>query len=129
MDHMFVEAYYNKEVILSNELLEHLKQYKSIALFMSIQFIKQKDKIKEQLSDIKIIESKPARADAEHQILGCDAYYPNLDLKEEPDAFLYIGDGMFHPQALLLAQKDNETMKQYLYVKIIISKSIFKSIF
>jgi 2-(3-amino-3-carboxypropyl)histidine synthase len=40
--------------------------------------------------------------------LGCDAFHDSLNLKEKVDAFLYIGDGRFHPLALVLGQKDSK---------------------
>ena len=111
MDSMFIQANYNKEVVLTEELINKLKSFKSVALFSSIQFITQMDNIKSQLKDIKIISSKASRVDEDNQLLGCNAYYSSLNLSEEPEAFLYIGDGMFHPEALVLAQKDNLSYK------------------
>jgi len=102
MDTIFIDAKYNKEIRLDESVLKTLKKYKKIALFASVQFLNLEN-VKEQLKDHKLIVSKPDRTNATHQLLGCDVFHENLKLPEEPDAFLYIGDGLFHPRALLLA--------------------------
>ena len=102
MDTIFIDAKYNKEIKLDESALKTLNKYKKIALFSSIQFIKL-DTVINQLKSHKLISSKPDRTNAQYQLLGCDIFHENLKLPEEPDAFLYIGDGLFHPRALLLA--------------------------
>ena|SRR3989338_3161139 len=113
---MCIDASYNGKVILSKELLDHLKKnnYKNIALFASVQFVKQIESVKEQLKDYHTITAKASRTHVEGQLLGCDVYESNLHIKEEPDCFLYIGDGFFHPKALLFAQKEKENFKEIL---------------
>lgn len=102
MDTIFIDAKYNKEIRLDESVLKTLKKYKKIALFASVQFLNL-ETVKKQLKEHKLIISKPDRTNATHQLLGCDVFHENLKLSEEPDAFLYIGDGLFHPRALLLA--------------------------
>ena len=47
------------------------------------------------------------------QVLGCDAYHDSFNgsILKDADAILYIGDGMFHPKALLLAQIHEKAIK------------------
>lgn len=126
-----VDASYNKEVKLSNELFSYLKNnsYKKIALFASVQFVNHLDSVREQLSKfdnkIELITTKSSRTHKEGQLLGCDLYENNLKLNnEEVDCFLYIGDGLFHPKALLFAQKEKtkEEFKEILLFDPIASK-------
>jgi 2-(3-amino-3-carboxypropyl)histidine synthase len=112
-----IDASYNGEIKLTEELFSYLesKNYKNVALFASVQFVKHLDSVKKQLKnrvpEIKIITSRGSRTHVEGQILGCDLYEENLHLKdvegnEEIDCYLYIGDGLFHPKALLFSQKE-----------------------
>jgi diphthamide biosynthesis enzyme Dph1/Dph2-like protein len=105
-----IDAKFTREFALNGATLEYLrkKKIKTVAIYSSVQFIHQLPKILQQLDKIHVkhITSKPSRTAEEYQILGCDAYHENLHLKIVPDIFLYIGDGMFHPRALLLMQKD-----------------------
>lgn len=102
--------------MLGNEVIGFLKKekIKSIALFASVQFLKL-DKVNEQLQNIgvKPLSTKAKRTDATAQILGCDAYHDSFqdDIISGADAILYIGDGLFHPKALLLAQKEKSSVK------------------
>lgn len=114
METIFIEAKYNSKIRLNESILNSLKKYRKIALYTSIQFIDSIQSIKNQLKNKKItvLTSKPSRTNKESQILGCDCYYENLKLKQSPDAFLYIGDGMFHPQAIALAQKESKEFKE-----------------
>jgi 2-(3-amino-3-carboxypropyl)histidine synthase len=106
MKTIFLEAQYNKEVKLNRNILDHLKKFKKIGLYSSIQFISHLPIIKKQLEKmgIKTVSSKPRRAVQEGQLLGCDCFADSLNLKETVDAFLYIGDGQFHPLALIYGQ-------------------------
>ncbi|MAF51242.1 MAG: hypothetical protein CMH64_04080 [Nanoarchaeota archaeon] len=114
MDHLLINAEYNKEFELNEETLTYCKKYKTIVLYAAIQFSQNLKKILEQLksSGIKVITSQPERTHAKHQILGCDLSYKNLKLETKPDAFLYIGDGLFHPRALALSQKEENEFKE-----------------
>ena len=105
---MFLDAPYNKEVLLSDDTLSYLleKKYLKVGLYASVQFVGLLDKVKERLSEngIKFVTSKAARTDVSGQLLGCNNYGLNLD--SEVDCFLYVGDGKFHPLALVYGQKD-----------------------
>lgn len=107
MKTIFIESKYEKKIILPKKLIESLP--KKVALFASVQFI---DNIKLIISDIEstnrsVIKIKPNHCKYECQLLGCSIE----KFKEEFDAFLYIGDGMFHPKALLL--KNNRPVFVY----------------
>ena len=79
---------------------------KNICLAASIQFVDQLPELKKFLErkgkKISLVKAKHAVFPG--QLLGCS--WTGLKY-EKTDAFLYIGDGMFHPKALLLgAEKD-----------------------
>lgn len=120
MDVLFLEAPYSGTVELCPETLNYLakKRYKTVALYASIQFCTNLDKVKDQLqtANITIITSQPDRTHLPGQLLGCDNYHSSLQLSAEQwkeiDCFLYIGDGKFHPYALLYAQKDFPVTKE-----------------
>jgi 2-(3-amino-3-carboxypropyl)histidine synthase len=113
VDTIFIKAEYNGEVELTNEIISKCREYKEIGIYSSVQFIDKLDSIIKKLENlnIKVISSKPERANEKFQILGCDVFNENLKLKKMPDAFLYVGDGKFHPTALMFAQKDNIDFK------------------
>lgn len=109
MESLFIPANYKDKIVLSNEILNKIKPYSKINLFSSVNFLKQLDEIKIQLekNNIQVILNKPKRALKCGQILGCDSYcsdFPNLN----SSAILYIGDGYFHPDALLFSQMYSE---------------------
>lgn len=117
---LFLEAPYSGTVELCKATLNYLKKknYKSVALYASVQFCNNLEKVKEQLqhANITIITSQPDRTHVQGQLLGCDNYHSSLQLSEkelqEIDAYLYVGDGKFHPLALVYAQKDSPAMKE-----------------
>lgn len=110
---MFIESYYKKEINfdkLINYLNENYKDKKAY-LYSSIQFINHLNVLKNKEKNFKILSSKPKRANYYNQILGCDSYLDSLNLNVElsdVDLFLYIGDGNFHPYALLYVQENLE---------------------
>ena len=103
---MYVNATYEGKVELDQKSLTYLQQFKVIALYSAVQFTNHLPLIQKQLEAQGhiIIGSVPERTNSIHQILGCDLSLENLKLSQTPDAFLYIGDGLFHPQALVYAQ-------------------------
>lgn len=112
---LFVEAFYNKEVQLNEEALALLSKYKKIGLFASVQFVKL-DVVKKQLNEkgIEVLTTRAKRTSTENQLLGCDCTpesFEDVKIFSKVDAVLYVGDGMFHPKALLLAQQDSERKK------------------
>ena len=113
---MFLEAPYSGEVKLVPETIKYLKDnnYTKVGLYASVQFVNQLDEVRKQLdeNDIKFITSKPDRTHVQGQLLGCDNYHDSLNLEEDIDCYLYIGDGKFHPLALVYAQKDCKEIKK-----------------
>lgn len=120
MDFLFLEAPYAGEVKLCSETLKYLKKkkYKIIALYASIQFVHNLENVKKQLQKegVVIITSHAKRTHVSGQLLGCDVFHDSLNLKKEEsakiDAYLYIGDGKFHPYALAYAQKERPELKE-----------------
>src|SRR3989344_1403577 len=111
---LFVDAKWEKEIVLGKPVLDHIKKFKSVALFASVQYLKL-DKAIHQLKDlgVEVLTTKAKRTDKEIQMLGCDAYHDSFNgsILKDADAILYIGDGMFHPKALLLAQIHEKAIK------------------
>lgn len=107
---MLINANYDADVKLNEETIKHLSQYKVVGLYAAIQFVERLETVIKQLEEagLTIVSSKPDRTDAKFQILGCDVYKSNYKHEIEPDVFLYIGDGLFHPRALVLVQKDEQ---------------------
>lgn len=96
---VFIEARAKAKVTLPNGLLQQLPQ--KICIATDVQFIRQLPSLKKQLESAGKTVSvvKGAHAKYEGQILGCS----HLKLEfPAADAFLYVGDGLFHPKALLL---------------------------
>lgn len=96
---MFIEARAKEKVMLPKKLLGQLPERVCVAT--DVQFVHQLPSIKKQLESAgKIVSAvKGAHAKYEGQILGCS----HLKLQyPATDALLYVGDGLFHPKALLL---------------------------
>lgn len=130
VDVLFIPAEHKADLKLTDELIKLCSQQtknknNAIALYASVQFIPKLKQAIKQLKEngINVISSKPERASSKYQILGCDAFYENLKLDNEFDAFLYIGDGDFHPNALALAQKENNLFKPIIKFNPITKKS------
>ena len=116
---LLLDAKWDGEIKLTKKLTTYLKRHKikSVALFASTQFTKLTALIK----DLKKLKIKPLitrakRTNDQLQILGCDCYEDSFkdSTLEKSDLILYIGDGLFHPKALLLAQKNNKKIKPVL---------------
>ena len=109
---VFMPVKFNRKIVLSDSIIKKLPD--SLMLFSSIQFLHQLPDIEKKLKQggkkILMVKSKNFLYDGmisdEGQLLGCNAEI--FDAKnvlthgEDFDAFLYIGDGIFHPQALLV---------------------------
>jgi 2-(3-amino-3-carboxypropyl)histidine synthase len=107
MNTLFLDAPYSGDVELCQETIKKLNG-KKVALFASVQFVSKLDTVKKQLEEagIRYITSQADRTHVVTQLLGCDNYHNSLHLEEDFDSFLYIGDGRFHPLALVLGQKE-----------------------
>lgn len=107
MQTLLIEAKYTGDIKLSDAVLNGLKDCKTVGLFCSVQF-SELDTVKKQLEEagIEWKITKAARTNVEGQILGCDAYHNSFrdPIIDQCDALLYVGDGYFHPKALLIAQ-------------------------
>jgi len=116
-DILFVDSAWEKELSLTPENLEYLqaKKVRSLALFASAQFLKV-DTIIEQLKSIGVqaVRTKAKRTNTAMQLLGCNIYHNSFeeDIIEGTDATMYIGDGLFHPKALLLCQMYKKSIKE-----------------
>lgn len=102
-----MDAKWEGEIKLTEKVKNYLqkKNPKSIALFASTQFLELTNFIKEiKKLGIEVNITKAKRTNKPLQILGCDCYPDSFPAIKESDLILYIGDGMFHPKALLLSQ-------------------------
>lgn len=120
MEVLFLDAPYAGSVELSKDTLSYLKKkkYKTVALYASVQFVNNLDTVRKQLTDNNIvaITSHADRTQVKGQLLGCDNYHNSLNMSrdeaKESDCYLYVGDGKFHPLALVYVQKDLHEMKE-----------------
>jgi len=113
---IFIDAKWEGDINLEDKLKNYLlkNKIKSIALFASVQFLEVNSFIKELDNiNIKVNITKAKRTSNPLQILGCDAYHDSFqtDIIRESDAILYLGDGYFHPKALLLSQIKSQKIK------------------
>lgn len=120
MEILFLDAPFSGTVELAKETLTYLKKkkYKTVALYASVQFVNNLDQVRKQLAEnnINVITSHADRTQVKGQLLGCDNYHNSLNLSKDDsnavDCYLYVGDGKFHPLALVYAQKDMQEMKE-----------------
>jgi len=113
---LLLEAKWEGEIKFTDKLKKYLekKKPKSIAVFASIQFTHLNDFIKKlKKQGFKINVTKAKRTDEEIQILGCDCYADSFqeEVIDNSDMILYVGDGLFHPKALLLSQIKKKEVK------------------
>ncbi len=113
---VLIDAKWEGEIKPTKEFKEFLKKNnaKSIALLASIQFTSLTDFIKEiEKLGIKINTTKAKRTNEPLQILGCDCYEDSFlqPIIRESDLVVYVGDGLFHPKALLLSQSKLKKIK------------------
>jgi 2-(3-amino-3-carboxypropyl)histidine synthase len=107
VDILLVPAKYSKEISIPESIIDKLPS--KIILFASVQFLHHLPDIQKQLEEkgkhIEMHKSKNYLYEGlitdKGQLLGCNMENfaaNNVDF----DAFLYIGDGVFHPKALLV---------------------------
>lgn len=113
IDH--VEAIFKKYLILKDlsvdeieelglETVERIRKMKKIALVSTVQFISTVHMVKQRLNDLCasqnvqmiIPQSRPLSSG---EVLGCTA----PQLSSEVDGVLYVGDGRFHLEAIMIA--------------------------
>lgn len=98
---VFIEAKYKEIITLPKALIDALP--KKVALFTSIQFSNSQQDMKNQVEERGrevVLPLAPHSKYAGH-LLGCGI----KEFGEEFDAFLYVGDGVFHPQTLVVENK------------------------
>ncbi len=108
MKALFFEGRYTGKIDLSKLDIDALPKY--IALLTTVQFLDSLDAIKKHLekNGKKVILPKGIHAAYKGQALGCSLIAPiaggknSSKGKDSFDAFLYVGDGLFHPKQLML---------------------------
>jgi len=94
----FIENRYKVEISLPKGLIEKLPE--RIMLFSTVQYLDLIEDVKAQLEKKgKIVLGRKAQhSKYDFQVLGCgiERFDDNFD------AFLFVGDGMFHPKALVV---------------------------
>ena len=109
---VLIPAKYAKKITVPDDIINKLPN--RLMLFSSVQFLSQLPDIEKQLESkgktVIMTKSKNFLYDGmiseKGQLLGCNM--ETFDAKNygnDFDAFLYIGDGVFHPQALLVNNK------------------------
>ncbi len=98
---VFIEGKYRKIISLPEDLIEKLP--KRVALFNSVQFMNSQENIIKQLEESGRKAVLPITPHSKYrgQLLGCGIKKLGK-FDGEFDAFLYVGDGVFHPQALVV---------------------------
>ncbi|MEA3515146.1 MAG: diphthamide synthesis protein [Nanoarchaeota archaeon] len=106
MKTLFIEAR-AKGLKIPKEIIFKLPD--RIALAATVQFAGDIEDIKEMIEKTgrQVILYQGARSRYPGQILGCDVE----KIEEDIDAFLYIGDGIFHPKMLVI--KNNKPVFAY----------------
>lgn len=95
---------------------------KNLAVFSAVQFRPNLEEVFNLLKKEGFTSetSKPFRTSIEGQMLGCDSYKDSLKLDLDGiDGFIYVGDGYFHPNALLLAQEYEDEIKPVILMNVV----------
>ncbi|MBW2988902.1 2-(3-amino-3-carboxypropyl)histidine synthase subunit [Candidatus Woesearchaeota archaeon] len=93
MKTIFIEGRYKGHIKIGRDIEKRLPE--KIGLVSSIQFLGSLQDIKKQLAGRAIIGG---------QVLGCNAKNAEK-MQNKVDAFLYIGDGQFHPLGIAIKTK------------------------
>ena len=106
---LFVEAHAKIKIRLPKKVIKALPD--QVCLATDVQFIKNLPSLTNQLERAgkEVYTLKGAHAKHVSQILGCS--HIKLNYPKFTQAFLYVGDGLFHPKALLLGS----TKDVYIY--------------
>ena len=94
----------------------------NLAVFSSVQFRPNLEEVFEFLKKegFSCETSQPFRTSIEGQMLGCDSYADSLKIDLSGiDGFVYVGDGYFHPNALLLAQEYEKEIKPVILMNVV----------
>lgn len=90
---------------LSDAVVPILSEYSRIGLATTVQHVHQIDEIKEklQMKGVEgLIGGGVGTTPLDGQILGC-SYGTVIAVKEDVDAYLYIGGGKFHPTGIVMS--------------------------
>lgn len=92
---IFIEGKYNKKINVNKNEIDKLPA--RIGLVGTVQFVDNLDSIRNILikNNKKVIVGK-GKQKYKGQILGCDVSSA-FKIRDKVDAFLYVGDGKFHP--------------------------------
>ena len=96
MKTIFLPAKWKGKIQLDKKMIDSLP--KTICLISSVQFVHLLDDINSQLTGKKVMLKKGKQL-SPGQILGCDASVVD---RVDAEAFLYVGDGQFHPLAVAI---------------------------
>ena len=101
MKFLFIETKYSGKIKVPAGIIEKLP--KAIGLFFTIQYIDSLESVKADIEKtgrtVKLMKGKHTKYLG--QIYGC-----NLEKFDGVDAFLYVGDGLFHPKGMILKEKE-----------------------
>jgi len=109
---IFIPVRYAEKIVVPSNIINRLPN--KIMIFGSVQFLEQLSYIAKQLESagktVLMIKSKNFLYDGmiseKGQLLGCNAECFDDDISKNHDegfdAFFYVGDGVFHPKALLV---------------------------
>ena len=124
----FLKAQYGIDFKVSKDFIPTLHKVfdngktKNLAVFSAVQFREHLEEVQELLKKEGFTSetSQPFRTSIMGQMLGCDSYKDSLKLDlSDIDGFIYIGDGYFHPNALLLAQEFEEQIKPVILMNVV----------
>ena len=98
MDKIFIEARYKGASDISADEIKKLPD--KVAIFSSIQYLDSLKKLKHKIETEgkSCVLPKAKNATYPGQVLGCSINR----LSQDVEAFIYVGDGMFHPKALAI---------------------------
>ncbi len=106
MKTLFIEAKYGKPIKIGRGIAEKLPS--RVGLVSSIQFLDNLPLIKKSIKNKPINKKnnkiKNKKVIIGGQVLGCNVQSAEK-IKDKVDAFLYVGDGKFHPLGVALATK------------------------
>lgn len=107
-----IEARIKSKVKLPKSFIDKLP--KTVVVFTTIQLMSSFDSCLKEIenSGRKTITFKTGHTRYKGQILGCNVQQGKDYTDEEFDAYVYIGDGLFHPKALVWK---NENKKVFAY--------------
>jgi 2-(3-amino-3-carboxypropyl)histidine synthase len=97
MKYLFMEARYDGKINVPKKVIDKLPD--KVGLFFTVQFIDSLEDVKKDIekSGRTVTVTKGKHTKYLGQVYGC-----NLERFEGIDGFLYVGDGLFHPKALVL---------------------------